>query len=1108
MKRRLLPWLLSTTVLFACQNADQQQFGKKSDTGFLRLSEQASGIQFTNQLTETETENVLAYEYFYNGGGIAVADFNQDGLPDLYFTGNQVPNQLYLNKGGMKFEDVTEAAGVQGRPGGWKTGVTVVDLNGDGLLDLYLCYSGDKPEDERRNELYINNGPGPDGTPTFTERAAEYGLDWPTYTTHALFFDYDNDGDLDCYLLNHSIEDFQSFDAAYVKELSDPFSGDKLLRNDDGRFTEVTQQAGIKNTPLGFGLGIAAADVNGDGWLDLYVSNDYIEEDYLYINQGDGTFRDELKEQMGHISHFSMGSDIADFNNDLLPDILSLDMLPEDNRRQKLLYGPDTYEKYQSMLRNGFFHQIMRNMLQLNNGDGTFSEIGQLAGVSNTDWSWAGLFADFDNDGWKDLFVTNGYLRDYTNRDFVDYYANQRIREKQGEPADALLDIIARMESTETPNYLFRNQGGLSFENVSSAWGFGQPLLSNGAVYADLDGDGDLDLVLNNVNAPACIYENRAAPASAHYLQVQLKGPSANRHGVGARVELRAGGMCMMQEFIPSRGFQSAMHLPLHFGLGAAEKVDTLFVHWPGGMRSLLTDVPANQLMEVDIASAGPAPASRSTPPLFEAVAPSFDFLHQERAGIDFKQQSLLPYAVSGLGPAVAVGDVNGDGLEDLFIGGAKLQAGQLFLQQPDGRFLPSEQPALTQDLIMEDVDALFFDANGDGSLDLYVASGGYHYMPEDLALQDRLYLNDGRGKFTRAAQALPLMRSSSACVSAADVDGDGDLDLFVGGRLVPGQYPIAPRSYLLLNDGQGKFTDATASLAPELQSPGMVTDALWMDANQDGQLDLVLAGEWMPLRCFLNQNGKLTEAPDYFGPDTEGWWWCLAAADLDGDGDLDLVAGNLGLNTSLKVSPSEPARLYYGDFDENDAVDPLLTHYIQGEPYPLVSRDNLFGQLAGLRKKFRSYADYADARIEDILSPEQLASAKVLQAKQGASVWLENRGAAGWKVHELPAMAQASPIFAILPSDLNGDGRTDLLLAGNLSETRPAMGPWDANYGQLLLNKGEGLFEYLPQHRSGFSIIGDVRQIIQIGQGDRQQLLFLRNNRPAAAYRPYRLQN
>jgi len=1101
MKTCHIPLTLGLVLLgLQCQSPTGE--GGRSGSDFRSVPARTSQVQFVNTIVESEEKNVLNYEYFYNGGGVAVGDLNQDGRHDLYFTANMGPNALYLNEGDWSFRDVTTTARVAGRENGWNTGVTMVDINADGLLDIYVCYSGDGPEDERRNELYVNQGTNEAGIPTFVEQAADYRLDVPAHTTQALFFDYDRDNDLDVYLLNHSTEDFQSFDATYVKSISDDVAGDKLLRNDGGSFTEVTEAAGIKNTPLGFGLGVAAADINGDGWLDLYISNDYIEEDYLYINQQDGTFSDQLKEQIGHISHFSMGSNIADINNDAHPDILSLDMLPEDNRRQKLLYGPDTYEKYQSMLRNGFYHQIMRNMLQLNNGDGTFSEIGQLAGISNTDWSWAPLFADFDNDGWKDLFISNGYLRDYTNRDFVSYYADQRIKAQRGQPADGLMDIISRMESTKTPNYMYRNRGDLTFEDKSDSWGFAEPILTQGAARADLDGDGDLDLILNNINEPASLLENRIS--NGHYLLVDLRiQEGENPFAVGARVDIRAGGQRQVVDYLPTQGFQSAMHTSVHFGLGTETTVDTMRVIWPDGTVTLRTAIAADQLLTITKEEEREIPWSPvSYPTLFSESENPLAYVHEENNDIDFKQQSLLPWGISYQGPASVQADFTGDGLMDLFLGGAKGQAGRMVKQMSDGSWADSRQPALAQHLIMEDTDALAFDADGDGDQDLYVASGGYHFLPQDLALQDRLYLNDGNGFFIHAKEALPLMRTSTGAVAAHDMDDDGDQDLFVGGRLIPGQYPKVPASYLLRNEGDGTFTDVTQDQAPELLEAGLVTDATWEDADGDGAADLIVAGEWMPIMAYGNKKGQLHPMPDAFGQKTEGWWWSLEKADLDGDGDMDLVAGNLGTNTNLKVSPDEPARMYAGDFDDNGAVDPLLVHYIQGTPYPFVSRDNLFGQLPGQKKTFTTYEAYSDATIGDILTPEQEQAADIYSVHQGASVWIENEGGGRWTPHPLPVIAQAAPVFAILPKDVNGDGHTDLVLAGNLADTRPTMGPWDANYGQVLLNDGNGNFSYLPQDRSGLQVIGDVRSIEWMERDGNAHILFLRNNQAPIWYR------
>ncbi|MDO1445079.1 VCBS repeat-containing protein [Rhodocytophaga aerolata] len=1064
---------------------------------FTLLSSKQTGITFNNQLTETETQNVLQYEYFYNGGGVAVGDINNDGLPDLYFTGNMVPDRLYLNQGNLQFKDITQNSGISFGTG-WKTGVTLVDINTDGWLDIYVCYSGNGEPYYRRNKLYINNK-----NLTFTEQAAQYGLDLPTHSTQAAFFDYDKDGDLDCYLMNHNIKDFKRFDAAAVKAMRDEFAGDRLLRNEGGKFTDVSAQAGIKGNPIGFGLGIAISDINADGWPDIYISNDYIEQDYLYINNGNGTFSDKLTESVGHLSYFSMGNEIADINNDGFPDIFTLDMLPEDNRRQKLLYGPENYEVYQNMVKNGFHHQIMRNMLQLNNGNGTFSEIGQLAGISNTDWSWAPLIADFDNDGWKDLFITNGYLRDYTNMDFMKFYADKELKAAQGSPT-AMMDIVREMPSSQTQNYFFRNNGRLQFENKGKQWGFDQTFLSNGAVCADLDTDGDLEIITNNVNAEAAIYRNDAMARESNYLQVQL-GNNFSAATYGAKVWVHTKETRQYQEYYPSRGFQSCMNTPLHFGLGKATVVDTLKIEWPNGKYELLCNIPAGQKLVVEPGKANkPSSPAKSTTHLFTAVTKdTVPFLHQEDDYNDFKRQLLIPTMLSYQGPHLAQTDVNKDGLPDLYIGGAKGQAGALLLGQKNGSWQTSPQPAFQSDLLQEDTGALFFDADKDGDMDLYVVSGGYAYLEQDVLLQDRLYLNNGKGKFTRAQENLPIDRSSDGCAKAIDIDKDGDLDLFVGGRVIPGRYPEPASSRILLNDGKGKFTDGTSQLAPFLEKFGLVTDAVVLDANKDGWDDLVVAGEWMPITVLLNHQGKLqnNQPANQSVGKSYGWWNKLVAEDLDKDGDLDIVAGNAGWNCQMKPTEKEPVTVVYSDFDQNEAIDPFVCYYIGEKSYPLVNRDEALNQVFALRRKFTTYASYADATLQEMFTPEQLKNASTLQATTFSSVVLENKGDGTFSPHELPVEAQFAPVYGIALLDIDKDGLKDLILGGNQTYTRIKLARMDATYGMVFRNEGNCRFAYIPQWKSGLAVKGDVRDITVVKNGPQTFLLFGRNNQSISSY-------
>jgi hypothetical protein len=1055
----LLFFIASTSLLRA-----QQPF-------FESLPASQTGIAFKNALQEGPGANVLTYEYFYNGGGVAIGDINNDGLEDIYLTSNMKTNALYLNQGNFKFKDITSSAKVACK-GGWKTGVTMADVNGDGYLDLYVCYSGKGESDKRRNKLFINNG-----DLTFTDKAAEMGVNDPGYSTHATFFDFDRDGDLDLYVLNHNVTVIREVEYSAAHEKRDPYAGDKLYRNDNSRFTDISIQAGIKGNPLGFGLGVTAADINQDGWTDLYVSNDYVEPDYVYINNRDGTFTDRLTDYMQHISFFSMGCDVSDINNDARPDIFTVDMLPEDNQRQKLLYGPDNYEHYALLVMNGFYFQNMRNMLHLNNGDGTYSEIGQLAGVSNTDWSWAPLFADYDNDGWKDLFVTNGYYRDYTNRDFLKYKGDYYFQKAKAQQKADTFHLVTSMTSTPVHDYMYRNNGNLTFTDKSTDWGFQEPNFSNGASYGDLDNDGDLDLVVNNENAVASVFRNllREKEPNRNYLQISLAGSGKNLRAIGAKIRVYAQGRTCYYEQIPARGFQSAVSDRIHVGLDKSNIADSIKITWPSGQETVVKNIKANQHLKIVEADGATTPHRQATAPspAFVKTDPLIKYQHTEDGFNDFKRQPLLTTMLTNCGPAMASADVDRDGLIDIYVGGAQNSPGRLFYQTPQGGF--EEGRSFPGQEKYTDAAQLFFDADGDGDQDLYVASGGYNeYKENDKALQDRLFLNDGSGRFASAPDALPVMTVSKSCIAANDFDQDGDIDLFIGGRVIPGNYPMPPESFLLRNNG-GRFEKITP---PALAHIGMVTDAHWMDIDSDKQKDLVIAGEFMRLEIFLNKKGELRQATDqYFDTPLTGLWTRILAQDFDHDGDEDLIIGNLGLNTQLHASAQEPLNLIYKDFDKNGSIDPILTYYVLGKPYPFASRDELLDQMYSLRSKFTSYAAYANAQLNDIFSPADLQDAGTLQATTLESIYLENKG--GKLIpHALPVQAQYAPLYALATIDYNHDGHMDLIVAGNQSAIRIRVGVIDANFGQLFQGDGNGNFAYVPQTESGLSITGDTKSL------------------------------
>jgi enediyne biosynthesis protein E4 len=1105
-------WL---TVL-SCTSVD-----RRTGLHFTNLPSSATGIDFANTITENDSLNMFVNEYTYMGGGIGVGDFNRDGLPDLFFAGNQVSSRLYLNKGNMHFEDITQKAGVSTDT--WCTGVSVVDVNNDGWPDIYVCVSGNGPG-RRRNLLFINQHDN-----TFKEEAAEYGLDDSVYSTQAVFFDYDGDGRLDMYLVNHTLDDVRPNDIRERKVDSNAIAGDRLYHNegippgmDHPVFKDVSRRAGIVED--GNGLGVVVSDFNGDGRPDIYVCNDYIRNDLLWLNNGDGTFTNCIGSALRHQSYSSMGADAADINNDGLPDLITLDMQPETNDRKKMMYSFLSDQRHQLEMDKGYEQQYIHNMLQVNNGvrtvDGRsepfFSEIAEMAGIAETDWSWSVLIADFDNDGWKDVHITNGLGRDPTNIDFLEYAHNTVL--ETGVPENEIgqrrkfISKLAERGPLKLRHYLFRNKGGassggLQFEDISDSAGIGDAAISNGAVYVDLDNDGKLDIVTNNINGKAFVLHNETK--GGHYLTVKLEGDTMNKEGIGAVVTAYGGGMRQVVEQNPVRGYLSTVDARLHFGLGPAAVLDSLRIVWPGGKTQVLTHLRVDTMLTLKYGEARAAgSADPVAKPLFTDVTEKVraDFSHKETFFFDYKFQPLLLQKFSQEGPYISAGDMNGDGLEDFFIGGAFEQPGRVYLQRRDGTFAG-------KDLVSglkheEDMQSVLFDANGDGYPDLLVVGGSSEFDDHSSFYMPRLYLNDGKGNFHKDSLAFsPFIRTAAKCVALGDMDGDGDMDLFIGGRISLGSYPNPPQSYLLRND-HGRFVDVTASVCPALQYVGMVNAAVWADVDGDGKPDLIVAADWKPIRIFRNNGRTLTEITDQTGlGELPGFWRSLTVADVNGDGYPDLIAGNLGLNNPFHIDTARPAELVSKDFDGNGIVNPVLCYYIRGDDgkYHLevgIARDNWAVQMPSIKKRFDDNAKYAKASMDQIITPEMMAGATVLHCNEVRSGWFENDGHGRFVFHPFPLVAQEAPVNTMVYTDVNGDGKADLILGGNEYEASVMTGRYDASYGLLLEGDGKGGWVGVSPAESGLILDGDVRDLKVVMVGGQRVLLAAVNDSKMKAFK------